>query len=147
MKHKQKGFTLIELLIVIAIIGLLASVVLVSLSNARAKAKDAKRLADVRQYMSALELYYNTNNSYPVQATAQALVPGITTGAGLLATGGFISAFQAAPLPVGGTCTVAQNTYTYTSANGAIYSITFCLGAATGAYAAGLRTAGPNGIR
>lgn len=63
--QKQKAFTLIELLVVIAIIGLLASIVLVALNSARLKARDAKRLADMRQIQSALELYFNDNNSYP----------------------------------------------------------------------------------
>jgi type II secretion system protein G len=62
---KQKGFTLIELLVVISIIGLLASVVLVSLNGARAKARDARRIADLHQMVVALELYYNANGFYP----------------------------------------------------------------------------------
>lgn len=67
---KQKGFTLIELLVVISIIGLLASVVLVALNGARAKARDVKRIADLRQVMNALALYYDANGSYPTSVGA-----------------------------------------------------------------------------
>lgn len=63
MQHR--GFTLIELLVVIAIIGMLSSVVLASLSSARMKARDARRLQDAKQVQTALELYYNDNNTYP----------------------------------------------------------------------------------
>lgn len=62
---KRHAFTLVELLVVIAIIGLLSSVAVVSLSGARVKARDAKRLADLKQIRTALALYYDANSAYP----------------------------------------------------------------------------------
>lgn len=66
----NKGFTLIELLVVIAIIGLLSSVVLASLSTARAKARDALRKLDLLQLSRAAELYYDSVSGSAYPATA-----------------------------------------------------------------------------
>jgi prepilin-type N-terminal cleavage/methylation domain-containing protein len=62
---KQGGFTLIELLVVIAIIGILSSVVMVSLVTARQKARDARRIVDVKTIQLALETYFSDNLEYP----------------------------------------------------------------------------------
>lgn len=139
----QKGFTLIELLVVIAIIGLLASVVLLALNSARAKSRDAKRVADVRQIASALELYFNDNNTYPQQATAATTIPGLATS--------YIGAIPAAPTPAdnktGSTCTSANNAYMYSSTTATTYSLTFCLGDVTGGLTAGTHTLSQAGIQ
>jgi prepilin-type N-terminal cleavage/methylation domain-containing protein len=70
--HRDRGFTLIELLVVIAIIGMLASVVLASLNGARQKGRDARRLSDIKEVQTSLELYYNDNNSYPTALSSLA---------------------------------------------------------------------------
>lgn len=57
-----------ELLVVIAIIGLLSTMALISLDNARKKARDSKRASAIAQVRKALELYYDANNAYPSTA-------------------------------------------------------------------------------
>ena len=54
---RNEGFTLIELLVVIAIIGILAGFVLATLSGIREQARDAVRMADLRQIQKMLETY------------------------------------------------------------------------------------------
>lgn len=69
----KQGFTLIELLIVIAIIGLLATLAIVSLTTAQRKARDTKRVADVKQLQNAVELYYSEIAQYPLTAATSTM--------------------------------------------------------------------------
>lgn len=64
-RRNIRGFTLVELLVVIAIISVLATLLLLQLGVARAKARDAKRIADINQVRSGLELFFDDNGSYP----------------------------------------------------------------------------------
>src|SRR3989344_7895058 len=61
----KRGFTLIELLVVVSIISMLSSVVLASVSFARAKARDSTRLAQIHQIDIAIQLYINDHGSAP----------------------------------------------------------------------------------
>lgn len=68
---QSSGFTLIELLIVIAVIGILSSIGLVSLQGTREKARDAKRKHDLRLLTTALMLYHDDVGIYPNNGEVQ----------------------------------------------------------------------------
>ncbi len=62
---KHKAFTLIELLVVISIVSLLSAIGAASLNQTRAKARDARKLSDIKAIQQALELYADQFNAYP----------------------------------------------------------------------------------
>lgn len=64
-KMQKKAFTLVELLIVMAIIGVLASIGIGSFMTAQMRGRDAQRKSDLKQISHALELYYSDHKKYP----------------------------------------------------------------------------------
>lgn len=162
-QHNSGGFTLIELLVVVAIIALLSSVALIAFLSARQKARDAKRLGDMTQMNTALELYYSYNRGYPSSPTL-----GIPSG--VVPT--YAASLPSSPLPADGGCgTMAYDTYDsavpsgnsgsvyYYYPSGTSYTINggptlypdyayyFCLGEQTGNFSAGMHKVTPKGVR
>ena len=75
----KKGFTLIELLVVISIIGVLTTLIVTNLQNARARARDTKKKQNLTQLKTALRLYYNDYQSYPLPTTQSETLNGCGT--------------------------------------------------------------------
>jgi prepilin-type N-terminal cleavage/methylation domain-containing protein len=138
----QQGFTLVELLVVVAIIGMLASLSIVALGSARTKARDAARVASVKNIQTALELYYSDTGLYPSTVTpGSPLVTSSVT---------YLNSVPKNQTPwTGGTCTAATaKEFVYTgSSTAGNYKVTFCLEGGSGGLVAGWHTATPAGIR
>jgi len=125
----KKGFTLVELLVVIAIIALLSTLSVVALNSARAKARDARRLSDIKQIRTALEMYFDSNMAYPDPTASTTL--GTGTMACLTSTGWTTTAgctgtifMQKVPTdPIPGTYSYIYNV----GGSGATYTIAYNL--------------------
>jgi hypothetical protein len=103
-----------------------------TMGNARRKSRDAKRISDIKQIQTALELYYNDNSLYP--ESTKMLTPD------------FFSVLPTNPTPNDGICQ-ADFEYQYQVINkGEKYELKYCLGEKTGMIPAGLNTATPEGM-
>ena len=149
----KKGFTLIELLVVIAIIGLLSTLAVVALNNARQKSRDARRISDVKQIQTALELYMNDRGSYPTPPAAAACFAGAPAGAtegccisetnGIAATCAGTTYMNSIP----GDPNNTAGSYIYAQVSTATYSIAYTLEGDTGGVPGpGTHRATPGGI-
>jgi len=118
-----------------------------AIKDGQARARDAKRLADVKQIQVALEMFYNENNYYPPQASSTLFSSG---GQIASATGVYLSKVPVPPTPADGSCPPADSyNYTYIAGKSPAtseYRIEYCLSEAFGSSQAGQNFAGPGGI-
>lgn len=69
--HKKNGFTLVELLVVMAILGILVTLVAAGFYTAQMRGRDAKRKSDLKEVANALSVFYSDHNRYPDSSGGQ----------------------------------------------------------------------------
>ncbi len=109
----QKGFTLVELLVVVAVIGILSTLLVANFIGVRQRGRDAQRKSNLRQMQSALELYRADQAGYPTSLPA--------CGAAFTSIDGKAIYMQKVP------CDPSGVSYSYTSSDTTKYTVIGCL--------------------
>jgi type II secretion system protein G len=125
MKQNSSGFTLVELLVVVAILGLLLSLVTISFQEMQSRSLDSRRMADIGSLQKALALYQVQHAQYPVEPDGID-VTGTDELNVLLLNENFLSG--QVKDPINGTKDGLSYVFHYlTNASGSNYLISFCL--------------------
>ena len=111
--RNQRGFTLIELLIVVAIIGIIASIAVVMFNDMQRRARIARAQADVRAVASSLTMYTMHIGSLP---SALGLLSQSSSNSEGATSGAFLAALPAPP-------TGWSSAYSYTSAGDGTFTV------------------------
>ncbi len=128
-----------ELLIVLAVIGVIMSVSMIAIGNIRESTRNTRRLSDIKQIQSALELYRANERSYPdAISTGQALIGSTSSSTYML---------QIPTNPTPHNDGICPNSDYYYEGGGSGYKIDFCLSTPTGNLTAGKKCATPQGIK
>lgn len=144
-RPNRAGFTLIELLVVVSIIGLLSTIVTLSVQDARIKARDAKRLADIHQIQIALEFFALDNGGR--YAAGSNLVLGRGAASCFNITG-FQPPGCSRPYMARVPADPYQHNYIYSQLdNGNSYQISFVLESSVSNLSAGNHLATPEGFQ
>ena len=150
-RNHKKGFTLIELLVVVAIMGMLAALAIVGLNNARKKARDTRRISDIKQIQTALELYFLDQAEYP--NTNGDFISGDCLSSGEGFNDGCDGTTYMAIVPDNPKpyedhtdCDANYSEYYYSRTGETSYYIRYCIGNAIGEIGAGKHHATPAGI-
>lgn len=79
-RRSRAGFTFLELLVVVVLMGVMASIVVVSYTSTSLRTRDARRKRDAAALQAALQIYKERNGAYPehTDCSAQATWPGCT---------------------------------------------------------------------
>lgn len=68
LRGRSSGFTIVELLIVIVVIGILATLVIVTFSGIQQKGRDSQRKTDINAMQGHVEAFYAQYGFYPTLA-------------------------------------------------------------------------------
>lgn len=116
----QKGFTLVELLVVVAIIGILSTLLTANFIAVRQRGRDSQRKSNLRQIQSALELYRADQAGYPTAGPNAGNFP-TACGSAFTNVAGSTTYMQKVP------CDPTNVPYTYSSTDTTRYTLIGCL--------------------